>query len=237
MPCQTPDAQANSYLAPPSRSTPGRALDTYGDKGVKRMTARTGRANWALGSPRLAAALGDTVATHLRIERGTSQPERGSRGLLVPSRGLQRPHDGHFLYLFQRARRRRGAIRHRRGRLQGFREIDESDLTTSRDQDPPLDGMLQLPDIARPTVGEEPTVGLRIDSLDLAPVLRPESFEKRLGQQRDVGSTLPERRKRHRDGVDPEVEVLAETALTYRRGGIHVRGADEPEVHRHDLGS
>src|SRR5262247_3320720 len=48
-------------------------------------------------------ALGNAVAAHLGVERGAPQAEKRGRCLLVPARGLERPHDRESLDLLERA--------------------------------------------------------------------------------------------------------------------------------------
>ena len=48
----------------------------------------------------LSPTLGNPVAAHLGVEGRTAQAEESRRGLLVPPRGFQRPHDGQPLDLF-----------------------------------------------------------------------------------------------------------------------------------------
>ena len=68
-------------------------------------------------------------------------------------------------------------------------------------------------------------------------MLGAEAVEEAPGEEGDVRGALAERGQRHRDRVDPEVEVLAEAALADRGLGIEVGRADEPEVHGHDPGA
>ena len=59
-------------------------------------------------------------------------------------------------------------------------------------------------------------------------------LEEVLAQQRDVFGALAQRRHAQGDGVDPEVQVLAQLAVAERRIEIDVRRADQPEVDADD---
>src|SRR6266545_4878516 len=108
-----------------------------------------------------------------------------------------------------------------------LRASGRSAAVTSR----PLDDVLEFANVAGPHIGQQPSEGLRVYSLDRPVVLEPESFEEAFREQRDVVSLLPQRRQFHGHGIDAEVEVLAERAVADRRLGIAVRRGDQPKTH------
>src|SRR5437867_2030926 len=198
------------------------------------------RATGRLG--RLRAALRDVVLAHLRIERGTAQAQERGRGLLVPARGLERLEDRGALDLLQRARRH---LRRRDGAaatlarrvLERLGQVGQRDLLAPRDQHRPLERVLQLADVARPRVGEQAPVRLRLDDVGAALVLGAVPVEERAHEDGHVLAALAQRGHRDGDGVDAEVEVLAEPAVLHRLIGIAVRRREQAEVHGDGLGA
>ena len=68
---------------------------------------------------------------------------------------------------------------------------------------------------------------------DVALIPLAELFDEVIAQERNVLAPLPQRRHTERDGVDAEVEVLAQAPVPERRVHVDVGRADEPEVHAH----
>ena len=66
--------------------------------------------------------------------------------------------------------------------------------------------------------------------LDVLLVALPELLEEVVAQQRDVFGALAQRRHPQRDGVDAEIEILAQPPVAQRRVEIDVGRADQPEV-------
>ena len=78
-----------------------------------------------------------------------------------------------------------------RSRLERLRQIGERDFPSPGNQHGPLDGMLELADIAGPAMCEEPAIAFRVDRLDVAPVLRAEPVKEALGQERRCRRSAP----------------------------------------------
>ena len=96
--------------------------------------------------------------------------------------------------------------------------------------DGPLDGGLQLADVARPVVPLEDVEGIAGEARDvLAELLRVAGAE-RLGQQLDVGPAVPQRRRREHDHADAMKELLAESALLDQGRQVLAGGHDEPDL-------
>src|SRR6516225_719699 len=117
-----------------------------------------------------------------------------------------------------------------------LREEIEADLLPLRQNDAPLDDVLELPHVAGPRVCEEPLEHLRRESLDVLPVLRVELLQEVLRQYRNVLHPVAKRRKRDADDVQPVVEVLAEPALLDEPLQVLVRRRDDTDVDRPALG-
>ncbi len=124
----------------------------------------------------------------------------------------------------------------RRGRLlaEGLRQVGGHDFRALGDQDRAFDGVLQFAHVAGPPVPNQHVVRGRREPPHRLLVALAELLEEVLAQQRDVLGTHPERRHLQRDGVDAEVEVLAQLAFAQRHVEIDVRRTDETEVDVHD---
>src|SRR5438034_6310782 len=126
----------------------------------------------------LRSALRNVVLAHLGVERGTPQAQQRRGGLLVPARGLERFQDGRALDLLEGPRRYFGrrdgrAAALARRVLQRLGQVGERDFLAARYEDGALDGVLQLAHVARPRVGQEAAVRLRLDRVRAALVLGP----------------------------------------------------------------
>jgi len=102
-----------------------------------------------------------------------------------------------------------------------------------RERDRALHAVLQLTHVPRPRVGEKALRRRRRESGYLLPGLRGVHVDEVLRQHQDVAAARAQRRQRHGDDVDAEVQVLAEALLLDGRLQIAVRGADEARVERH----
>src|SRR5262245_36898018 len=116
------------------------------------------------------------------------------------------------------------------------------DHRATRQRDRALDRILELADVARETVGEQPLERLGGDPLDLLAELARVPLEEVVDEQREVVLALAQRRQRDLDHVEPVVEVFAEArrrdflleASVGRRDDAHVgplvlRASDPPE--------
>src|SRR5256886_6390038 len=190
---------------------------------------------WGAG---LRPALRYAVPGHLGVEPWPPQPERRRRRLRVPLRHLEGTQDRHALDLLERAD---GYLRGRdcRGRaglgvsaLERLGEVIERDLRPAGHEHRALERILELTDVARPCVGEQPPVRLRLDPLDVAAVLGAVALEERADEERDVLAALAQRGDIDGDGVDPEEQILAQPPLTQGDLGAPVGRRDEAEIHR-----
>src|SRR5262245_49151411 len=145
-----PEPHVGATCMPPSkREKSGSYLESdwsiaYGTSN----TSRRARISSALRS------LGDAVLAHLRIERRAAEAEHGGGGLLVPARGLERLDDRGALDLLERAR---GDVGRRHARLhlavvllERLRKVRDRDRAGARDEDGPLERVLELAHVARP---------------------------------------------------------------------------------------
>jgi hypothetical protein len=104
----------------------------------------------------------------------------------------------------------------------------QEDLLAVGMRDGVLDDPLELPDVARPLVGEE-----RLERGRRQPG-RPDAgmpLEAPLRQVDDVLAARPQRRHAELERVEAVVEVLAELALRDERHQAAVGGHDETDVH------
>ena len=95
----------------------------------------------------------------------------------------------------------------------GRREIGQGvqvQHVAAREHDRALDDVLELAHVARPLVSEQPPHRLGRDILDALARLAGVTPQERANQQRDVVDALAQRRQRHREDVEPVVEILAE---------------------------
>ena len=88
----------------------------------------------------------------------------------------------------------------------------------------------QLPDIARPIVGEQRVhrLGRKIDNRFF--VRFREMPHERMHQQRDVVFAFAQWRHRDANDVEPEKEIIAKFSIAHQRLEIFVRRGDEADV-------
>ena len=124
-------------------------------------------------------------------------------------------------------------------------QIAKTDGRALRHEDAPLDGVIELADVARPWMIEERLECRGFETGQRLAVTLGMLPEKIRGERRDVFAPLPQRRQANFDGVDPEQQVLPETSSGHfvaenrvrRRHDADVdvagaRGADALEVAR-----
>ena len=86
--------------------------------------------------------------------------------------------------------------------------------------------MLELAHIAGPAISQQRLGGLGLDRPDVPLVLCRKAIEEMIRQQQNVLGAIAQRGNRQRDGVDAEIEILAELSFTERRVEIDVGCAD-----------
>ena len=94
--------------------------------------------------------------------------------------------------------------------------------------DGPLDGGLQLADVARPVVPLQDVQRIARESGDGLVELLGIASAERFGQQLDVGSPVPQRREHQADHADAMVELLAKPPLLDQGGEVFAGGHEEP---------
>ena len=102
-------------------------------------------------------------------------------------------------------------------------------MTRTKD-DCALDDVRQLPHVAGPGVGLEPRERGRRDRGEAPLRLPGEPIEEVAREVGDVLLPLAQRRQRHRDHVEPVIEVLAELTLLHGRVQLAVRRGDDAHV-------
>ena len=155
------------------------------------------------------------------------------RGLpLVPVGQLEGLQDGEPLHLFQRAAGRHGHLPAvRTGAWRKVAGRSPASMRVPRRQDHgPLDDVLQLAHVARPGVLVEHLQRVVGEPLHRPAVGVGEASEEARGEQGDVAGPLAQRRNLQRDGVQPEVEILAQASVGDGLRHVDVGGADEAEV-------
>ena len=98
----------------------------------------------------------------------------------------------------------------RSSRRVGLRQMLGADLPSSRDDRRALDGVAQLPDVARPGAGRELIEHVVPERRRAAGQVQ--EAEEMAGQGRDVLAPVAERRNPDREDAEAEEEVLAEFA-------------------------
>ena len=153
--------------------------------------------------------------------------------MLPLDRAHRIPEGGRPLALARGGPRRSG----RCGQPQGV----HGDARRLGEEGDPLHQVRQLPDVARPGIGEERRARVGGESLRAEPVIGAGPPQEVLRQEEDVRRALGEGGEPHGHDGEPVIEVLAETAgadrveqvLARRRdqrdvGGLALRGAEPP---------
>jgi hypothetical protein len=114
------------------------------------------------------------------------------------------------------------------GALEG--EVLGADLVAVAQDDGPLDGVLQLADVAGPGVAGQLGAGGVAEAGDLGVVLLDEAAQEVLGEQQGVAAAQAQRRQLDVHDVEAIIKVLAEAALADVLGEVAVGGGDEAHV-------
>ncbi len=96
--------------------------------------------------------------------------------------------------------------------------------------DGPLDGVRQLPDVAGPGVARQGGLGVAAQPRLALAELDAERLHEVLGQAEDVLAPLAQRGEVHAEDVQAVVEVRAERARRHRLRQVPVGGGDEADV-------
>ena len=123
--------------------------------------------------------------------------------------------------------RRPGELGHR-GQPQGVRGHERR----LGEQGRALHHVRQLPDVARPAIGEEGRPRVGGERLRSHAVVSARPREEVLRQEEDVGSSLGERGEPHGHDSQPVIEILTEPASPHRVEEILARRRDDRDVGR-----
>ena len=99
------------------------------------------------------------------------------------------------------------------GGLQAGGQVVGVDRPSLAHQHRPLDAVLQLAHVARPVVAHQQVDGAGGDAADVLALVRRVLLDEVVGEERDVGLSLPQRRQEDPVHVEAVEEVLAELAL------------------------
>ena len=118
-----------------------------------------------------------------------------------------------------------------RSRLE--RQVGNIDDRTAAEHHEPLDRVLELADVAGPTIGRQ-----RRDrcgrELDAAAGAAARAFEERLHQQGDVFTSIPQGGHVYDDNAEAVEEILPETLLRDLALEVHVRRRHDADVDLYD---
>src|SRR5215510_17429 len=107
----------------------------------------------------------------------------------------------------------------------------ELQRSAARQDDRPLDDVLQLPDVAGPRVAHEPTHCFGGDRFHRPAEPPREASEKEHRELRNVRRPLPQRRNTERKHVEAVKEIRAKAAGAHRLLEIAIGRCDHPHVH------
>src|SRR5205807_3248309 len=190
---------------------------------------------------------GEFVSNLLRVESkaaytpeklGAAQTQCGGGPGFVAMRAVERIHDHLLFQVAQGARS--GRTFEARGRSDRSRDVARWALCdaelpgryqpTVRKDERPLDGVLQLADVAGPRVRHEELARLAAEArLELAHVAAELAHEV-IRKKQDIVASLAQRRQmdpEHRETVE---EILAEPSFGHRAFEVPIRGRDEANV-------
>src|SRR5258705_2518724 len=109
------------------------------------------------------------------------------------------------------------------------KRVGLEDVAASENEGP-LDHVLELADIAGPTIALEDREGFRTDRFHRLAELGGDFPDEVRGQERDIVAALAERRQVDRDDVESIEEVLAKNTVGYRLGHVAIGRGDQPHV-------
>ena len=117
------------------------------------------------------------------------------------------------------------------------RQIVEGELLIRAEHDGPLDGVLQLADVARPIVGEERVERSRSQQADRLVVALRILLHEMVHQRRDVPFAPAQRRHDHGDHVEAVEQLVSEAPRLHLLREVAVGGGDHAHVHLERLGA
>src|SRR5690606_10554647 len=115
------------------------------------------------------------------------------------------------------------------------REVAELDRVAARQDDGPLDRVLQLAYVARPAIRRNVLERAVAETLDVLALLVRETAQELLGQHAHVRTALTQRRQIDRNHRESMVQVLAQLAIAQRFLDVLVRRCDHADVDLHLL--
>ena len=137
-----------------------------------------------------------------------------------------------------------GGVRHRR---HGLGEVEtvavrrqdgvDADLVALRHQHRAVHGVFQFADVALPAVGGQHPPRFGGNRPHRHAVGVGIFLGEMLRQFEDIGRAIAQRRDLQVDDVEPEQQILAESAFAHRIGEVAVRGCDDADVDRHRPGA
>ena len=156
----------------------------------------------------------------------TEDSGRAARSVYHPTRLSQDREDVVQLNIFQGGRPNATVFR------PGWGEDIRIDLErgSRREDEGPLEDVLQLADVAGPLVRHKPLLGGGVDPVNTAADPRRELVEEILRQEGNILRSFTERRELNREHAEPVVEVFAERFLVDSLFQVAVRGGDDPDV-------
>jgi len=112
------------------------------------------------------------------------------------------------------------------------REVGDVDEGAAAEKHGAFDGVLQFAHVPRPAMGLERRPGGRREALDPTAGLRRRPAQEVVGEERDVGRPVAQRRHLDRDHVDPPEEVGAKPARGHESLEVLVGGEDDAGIDR-----
>src|SRR5689334_19541501 len=109
-------------------------------------------------------------------------------------------------------------------------DVRESDLAPPRHDDRTLYRILQLSNVARPVIGEDPFPRRILEAFDALAILHRESLQELVREQLHVFRALAERWKIDLYDREPVVQILAKLAFADRLLQILVRRRNDADV-------
>src|ERR1700737_665928 len=109
-------------------------------------------------------------------------------------------------------------------------DIGWPDLFAAAHDHRALDCVLQLANVTRPFVGENPFPSRIVEAAHRLRVLRGESYEEFVRQQLDIANALAERRQEQLDDGETVVEILSQIVFRESLLGVAVGRRHNPDV-------